>query len=397
VLKIIYIDCPSGISGEALLGALVDLGIDREQLIKELHREIAGPFNISFQKTPNTAAIRTILNLPDDDRLLTYQEFIMTGTGEDSEHNSPSSFAKAVVSKYLVARSRLEGLPPEEITISRTDAMKTTILAAGIFAALKQLDFPLVISAPVPTGVPALEGAGPSADPLILELAKGAAVRWTGAPTTFDTHLGVAILVQITNKYGQLPEMNLRETGYGAPENSEEKGAVRMLYGTGMIEKAAPGRHETVLVMETSIDDMNPEFFPYLIERLLTVGALDAFLIPVYMKKGRPANLLRVLCKKEQREEVLYTIFKESTTLGVRIHEENRRTLHRSFFTVHTSYGEITVKSGYTAPETEPLQIAPEFEDCKKIAARTGVPLKVIYTAAQRAAFEKTKKPAPEK
>ncbi len=191
--------------------------------------------------------------------------------------------------------------------------------------------------------------------------------------------------------------MNLRETGYGAPENSEEKGAVRMLYGTGMIEKAAPGRHETVLVMETSIDDMNPEFFPYLIERLLTVGALDAFLIPVYMKKGRPANLLRVLCKKEQREEVLYTIFKESTTLGVRIHEENRRTLHRSFFTVHTSYGEITVKSGYTAPETEPLQIAPEFEDCKKIAARTGVPLKVIYTAAQRAAFEKTKKPAPEK
>mgnify|MGYP005842732379 CR=1 FL=1 len=148
---------------------------------------------------------------------------------------------------------------------------------------------------------------------------------------------------------------------------------------------------ETVTVIETSIDDMNPQFFPYLIEKLLSAGGLEAFLTPIYMKKGRPGNLLTVLCRKEDLDHLLKIIFTETTTLGVRIREEMRRVLERETFVVVTPFGEITVKAGYLDKNDAPVQIAPEYEDCKELALKQGVPLKEVYVAALRAALDQIK------
>lgn len=393
-MRIIYIDCTAGISGGALLGALVDLGLDREQLVKELQQEIAGVFNVSFnlsfQKEPRRGALRTVLDLPRDGQVTAAGEFIKTFFREESAHNSPHPLLKKIFQEDLAARSRLEGLPPEEVTVTQTEAIKTAILAAGAFAALKQLNFPRIVASPVPIGPPPLEGAKDGAGHLVLELAKGAAVRRTSSPSVYVSPAGVAILTRIADEYSELPEMDLEETGYGALDDYERRSLVRVLCGSIPVTEPSIGRQETVLVIETGIDDMNPEFLPYLIERLLAAGALDAFLIPIYMKKGRPANLLKVLCKGEKLEQILQIIFKESTTLGVRMHEETRRVLQRSFFKVPTPYGEVTVKAGCAGPETV-LQLAPEFEDCKRIASGTGTPLKEVYAAAQRSAFEKIK------
>ncbi|MCL6638569.1 MAG: LarC family nickel insertion protein [Firmicutes bacterium] len=147
------------------------------------------------------------------------------------------------------------------------------------------------------------------------------------------------------------------------------------------------GREETVTVIETAIDDMNPEIYSYLIDQLLKNGALDAYTIPVYMKKGRPASLLSVICKEEMRERLLEVIFAETTTLGVRMREEKRRVLARKFFDVETPWGKVRIKAGYRNGEGgDPLQIAPEYEDCRKIAEEKGVPLKEVYAAARQAA-----------
>jgi uncharacterized protein (DUF111 family) len=393
-LRIIYIDCTAGLSGGALLGALADLGLDREQLFEELQQEIAGAFNVSFnlsfQKEPRRAALRTALDLSQDCLATAAGEFIKTFFREESAQSSPFPMIKKIFQEDLAARSRLEGLPPEEVTVTPAEAIKTAILAAGVFAALKQLGFPRIVASPVPIGPPPLEGAKDGAGHLVLELAKGAAVRPTSSPSVYVSPAGVAILTRIADEYGELPEMELEETGYGALGDYGRGGVVRVLYGSVPLAEPSIGRRETVLVIETGIDDMNPEFFPYLIERLLAAGALDAFLIPIYMKKGRPANLLKVLCKGDKLEQILQIIFKESTTLGVRIHEETRRVLQRKFFQVSTPYGEVTVKAGYAGPETV-LQLAPEFEDCKRIASGTGTPLKEVYAAAQRSAFEKIK------
>jgi len=394
VLKIIYIDCTAGLSGGALLGALVDLGLDREKLIGELQQEIISTFNfsfnLSFHKDSRQAALRTVLDLPQGGQATAAGEFIKTFCLKENTKNTTHDRLKKIFQLELAARSRLEGLPPEEITVSPAEAIKTAILAAGVFTALKQLGFPRVVASPVPIGPPPLEGAKDGTSHLVLELAKGAAVKAASSPSVYVSAAGVAILARITNEYGELPEIDLEKTGYGAFGDNQGRDVVRVLYGSIPQSEPSIGKQEQVLVIETGIDDMNPEFFPYLIERLLASGALDAFLIPIYMKKGRPANLLKVLCRGEKLEQILKIIFKESTTLGVRIHEETRRVLQRGFFQVPTPYGEVTVKAGYAGPETL-IQLAPEFEDCKRIASETGTPLKEVYAAAQRSAIEKIK------
>lgn len=152
------------------------------------------------------------------------------------------------------------------------------------------------------------------------------------------------------------------------------------------------GKEEKVNVIETAIDDMNPEIYSYLLDKLLKAGALDAYTIPVYMKKNRPANLLSVICREEKLESLLEIVFRETTTLGVRIKEEKRRVLYRSFEKVTTPWGEVTVKMGFTGEDKkELLQSAPEYEECRKIAETHGVPLKRVYMAAL-SAFETLRK-----
>ncbi|MDD4334995.1 MAG: DUF111 family protein [Desulfotomaculaceae bacterium] len=143
------------------------------------------------------------------------------------------------------------------------------------------------------------------------------------------------------------------------------------------------GQEETIIVLEAAIDDMNPEIYSYLLDKLIEEGALDAYLTPVYMKKNRPANLLSVICREGKSEKLLETVFRETTTLGVRIREEKRRVLPRSFTKVKTPWGEVKVKIGFLDEDkTEILQFAPEYKECRSISEKHGVPLKKVYTAA---------------
>lgn len=152
------------------------------------------------------------------------------------------------------------------------------------------------------------------------------------------------------------------------------------------------GKEEQVLVLETAIDDMNPEIYSFLLEKLIKEGALDAYVVPVYMKKNRPANLLSVTCREVKLEIMLDIVFRESTTLGVRIREEKRRVLTRGFEKAATPWGEVRIKIGFAGEDkNEILQISPEYEDCRGISERFGIPLKQVYATALLA-YEESKK-----
>ena len=152
------------------------------------------------------------------------------------------------------------------------------------------------------------------------------------------------------------------------------------------------GKEERVIVIETAIDDMNPEIYSYLFEKLIKEGALDAYASAIFMKKNRPANLLSVICTEDKLETLLDIIFRESTTMGIRIREEKRRVLPRDYIEVKIPWGEVKVKIGYAGEDKkEVLQIAPEYEDCRDISERSGIPLKQVYSAALLA-YEESKK-----
>ncbi|WP_027365281.1 nickel pincer cofactor biosynthesis protein LarC2 [Desulfotruncus alcoholivorax] len=139
---------------------------------------------------------------------------------------------------------------------------------------------------------------------------------------------------------------------------------------------------EEINVLETAIDDMNPEFYAYIIEKLLSEGARDAYLQPIIMKKGRPGVLLKVLVHRQNLNQILDIIFTETSTLGVRVRTENRAFLFRDFITVHTQYGPVRVKTACTGDGKKPLRYSPEYEDCKRLAIEKKVPLQDVYTAA---------------
>ncbi|MEG3069617.1 MAG: LarC family nickel insertion protein [Peptococcaceae bacterium] len=147
------------------------------------------------------------------------------------------------------------------------------------------------------------------------------------------------------------------------------------------------GRQETVIVLEATIDDMNPEIYSYLLDTLIKKkGALDAYLTPIYMKKNRPANLLSIICREEQLEKLLETVFRETTTLGVRVRKEQRRVLPRSFAIVKTPWGEVKIKIGFLDEnKKEIVQYAPEYEACRHISEKHGIPLKEVYNSALQA------------
>lgn len=387
-MKVIYIDCSAGLSGSALLGALVQLGAKPEFLVEKIKRVVTIPFQLTFYKRCINCSTATVPLLKVEarqeavpaaaavNRLLT-----SVPAGDELRERLNSFF-----DKFIRAQARVFGLPNPAVVMPEVEILRMAIIAIGFFTALSQLGIERITASPLPVG---FQRSTHNSPPLLLELARGAAVKQyegRGVPTT---PLGVALLTCRADEYGQLPEMLLAETGYGAAgEDLPDSLEVRILFGKVRGAETLLGQSETITVVETAIDDMNPEFFPFLVECLLKGGAVDAYLAPIYMKKGRTAHLLTVLCSRSKLEKVLNIIFKEATTLGVRVREDMRRILPRCFFKVSTPYGEVTVKAGCLIEGGPPAQYAPEFEDCKKLALQRGVPVKEIYAAAQRAAYE---------
>jgi pyridinium-3,5-bisthiocarboxylic acid mononucleotide nickel chelatase len=246
------------------------------------------------------------------------------------------------------------------------------------------------LSSPLNVGggtVDCAHGTLPVPAPATLELLKDAPVYSSGLRKELVTPTGAAIVKTLVSQFSELPMMKVTGTGYGAGTRDfrSQANVVRLTVGDAVTAHAS-GEQDTVTVIEANIDDLNPQVFGYVIEHVLSEGALDAFGTPVQMKKSRPGMVLTVLTRPDDAQRIAAIIFAETTTIGLRMREERRQTLHREWLKVHTQWGEVRIKIAEFNGAVS--NFAPEYEDCKRIAAETGAPLKQIMQEAVRAYLE---------
>jgi uncharacterized protein (TIGR00299 family) protein len=297
----------------------------------------------------------------------------------------------AVLKRLATVEGSLHQQPPEHVHFHEVGALDSIVDMVGACIGLQVLGIGRVVASPLPLGrgfVQCQHGMLPLPAPATLALLESVPVYDSGQEREMVTPTGAAILTTVCSEYGGFPTMSIEKVGYGVGQHPENHppNLLRLVLGkaTGAIIK------ERLLLLESSIDDMNPELYGHLMERLLDSGALDVNVLPAQMKKNRPGQLLRVLISEGLRDTVLQILFHETTSLGVRIQEVDRYSLPRRTIRVQTSFGVLPVKVA-TNPQGE-FTVAPEYDGCQRAARKHRVPLRLVYEEAMIRARERLSK-----
>jgi uncharacterized protein (TIGR00299 family) protein len=293
------------------------------------------------------------------------------------------------------AEAKIHGVPLEQIHFHEVGAVDSIVDIVGACIAVEALRVDEIQSSPPRLGsgfVETAHGRFPVPAPATLELLKGIPVRSSDEPVELVTPTGAALLVEFCTKFSQaMPAMSIEKIGYGAGSRDLDKApnVLRAVLGVASaVSYPSSEEADAVAVIETNIDDMNPQLFGDVMERLLAAGALDVFLTPVQMKKNRPGTLLTVLCERNHVDALSELLLTHTTSFGLRVHEAQRRKLAREIVKVKTRFGEIEMKVGRLGGKI--VARSPEFESCKHAAAKFNVSVKEVHDEAARAAGEIT-------
>ena len=375
-MRIAYFDAFSGIAGDMTVAALIDAGAPAQELFEALDSLGTGArFRAERVKRKGIAATRFIVEHEDQKKHRHLPQIVRMIEGSRLADRAKQNAVK-VFETLGAAEAEVHGVPIEKVHFHEVGAVDSVCDIAGACQALEMLGVEAVFASKVNTGsgtVEADHGVMPVPTPATALLLKGVPVYARGPETELTTPTGAAILAALGQGFGALPPMTLERSGFGAgtKEFPMMANVLRVLVG------AAGGAKEAALVsvIEANIDDATPELLGHAMDRLLEAGALDVTLEPVYMKKQRPGVRLSVIADPAAQERLAALLFEETTTLGVRFWQAERRVLPRSHAEVETPFGRVRMK-------VSPAGSAPEFEDCRRLAAETGKPLKEIYAAA---------------
>jgi len=388
--KIAYLDCCSGVAGDMFLAALVDAGLGEEFVLQLPSRlGLAGvTVVVERVKVGGLAAVR--LSVRDDGchplRTLAAIERIVAASDFDGRCRQR---ILAVCRRLAAAEAKVHGCRPEEVHFHEIGAVDTLVDVAGAVAGLAALGIDEVHCGPLPLGrgwIDSAHGPLPLPAPAVLELLADVPVYDAGVDMELVTPTGAALIRELAAGFGPMPPMRLVATGYGGGVRSRPDGRpnlLRLLMGQGRSVAEA----QAVEILETTIDDLAPELCGHVTERLLAGGALDVAWLPCTMKKSRPGWLLRVVADPATATDLGRIVLAETTAIGLCRRRASRWTLPRRQRTVQCRWGEVTVKE----VETETgIEWRPEFEECRRLAVRTGVPLRRIYEeVAALAAMQK--------
>ncbi len=389
-MKLLYLDCFAGISGDMLLGALLDLGVTEEALRAELAKLNLPGFAIATRRVVKQNITATKFDCLEADhgqhhhRGYTEIAGMIAGSGLSA---NVQRRATGIFRRIGEVEARIHGTTLEQIHFHEIGAVDSVVDIVGACIALEMLGVDEVRAAAPPVGsgfVETAHGRFPVPAPATLELLKGIPTSASAERCELVTPTGAALLAEFCAGFGPLPAMTIQKVGYGAGtrELARTPNVLRAVLG----ETASETPADAVSVIETNIDDLNPQVYGDVMDRLLTMGALDVFLTPVQMKKNRPGTVLTVLCAPADADRFSDVVLTHTTSFGVRIHEARRRILAREIVQVATGFGEIGVKLGRLAGKV--VTRAPEYESCKRAAALHNVAVKHVYQAAQRAAEE---------
>ena len=385
-MKIAYFDCISGASGDMILGALVDAGLSFERLQSDLALLGLDGYKLESQPVVKNGFKATKVDiLVKDDVPERHLAEILAIVENSQLPGEIKGRATALFTRLAEVEAGIHGTSLDQVHLHELGGIDTMVDVVGAFLGLQSLGIEKVYASPLPLGRGFIRGAHgqiPLPSPATLALLKGIPVVGTELNFELVTPTGTALLTALAESFGPIPAMTLTAVGYGAGgRDLPIPNVIRLLLGEINLTSAAVT--ETLVTLETNIDDLNPQVFDYLMERLFQNGALDVTLTPIQMKKNRPAVQFWVLCRPSQAAELEAILFAETSTLGVRRALVERHALERSFQTVETPYGPVQVKIAHLADgRTRP---APEYEDCKKLAQEMGVPLWEVFRAAQNA------------
>jgi len=387
-MKIAYFDCFSGISGDMILGALVDAGLDINYLKKEFEKLSLSGYDVTARKVEKNHIFGTKVEIIVKERQRHRYLKDINGIIDNSELSGEvKKLSKRIFLRLAEAEGKVHNVDINKIHFHEVGAVDSILDVVGTSIGLEKLNIKRVYSSHLPLSrgfIKSSHGVIPLPAPATAELIKGVPVYSMNVDGELVTPTGAAIITTLTDDFGEMPLMKVDKVGYGAGRSDFEQPNLLRIF-VGELTDESGYATDITNVIETNIDDMNPECYDYLIQRLFKCGALDVFFTNIWMKKNRPAVKLSVICPLGKTNQLIDIIFNETTTLGVRIYRTQRRKLCIERKRVKTKYGEVNVKIGKLNDEIK--TVSPEYEDCKKIAKENDIPLKDVYDLARISYF----------
>jgi uncharacterized protein (TIGR00299 family) protein len=371
-MKIVYFDCFSGISGDMTVGALLDAGLKLETLEKELKKLGLSGYRLEVNKVvkKGISATRFKVKIKEEGVERRFKD-ILAILEESKLDEVIKKETKKIFFNIAQAESKIHRKDIDKIHFHEIGGLDSIIDITSAVIGIKTLGIEEIHSSALPVGkgfVKCAHGVIPVPAPATLELLKNIPTYSGGIESEMITPTGAGIIGTLAKSFGERPLMKVERTGYGA---GEKEFTIPNLLRVSIGEKILKDENlkddyvsDEAVLIETNIDDMNPEFYDYIMDQLFSQGALDVFLTPIQMKKNRPAHMLSIIVYEQNLKETLEVLFSESTTLGVRLREIKRLRLSQQNFIAETKYGKIRVKVGMFKGEIK--NIAPEYEDCKK-------------------------------
>ena len=429
----LYLDAFSGASGNMLLGCLLDLGVSRAQLqqaIEEMQLDGCSLAVTTVQRTGITALHATValpgeaaehheehdhehphehvhIHLDHDHEMMAGELDKLPHLAHDADHHhhvglkelisrveampfstKVRAISCAVLRRLGAAEAKVHGKPIEEVHFHEVGSLDTLADIVGTVLCLEWLGVSRVVAAPVTTGfgtVQCAHGIMPVPAPATQELLAGIPHRRGEEAGELLTPTGAALLAELVNEWGDIP-VGFQQTRVGYGAGSKILAAPNVLRGI-LGEEQSKERETNIYVLETNIDDLNPQFYAYAMNKLFAAGALDVWLTPIQMKKGRPAHLVSVLLHHDLIDTAAEILFSETSTIGVRYYPVNRIMADRKMITVDLPWGSVHAKVAYRNGKV--VQVAPEYEDCQQLAAMHDVTLKTVWQKAMQQALDK--------
>jgi uncharacterized protein (TIGR00299 family) protein len=396
-----YFDCFSGISGDMVLGALVDAGADLRPIESELRKLGLEGWTISAEKVKRGQIFATHVNVATTEGHHHRGLSIILNRIEKAQlAPRAAERARKIFTRLAESEAKVHHLPVEQVHFHEVGAVDSIVDIVGACIGFELLGIDEFACSPLDVGagqVMTAHGLLPVPAPATADLLCGAPIYTSGIQKELVTPTGAAIATTLSISYSKIPEMTMRAIGYGAgsADFPEKANVLRLLIGER--ESAAAGENlhgesdAPITVIETNVDDMSPQIYGYFVDRALAAGALDVFSTAVQMKKNRPGQLITILCEPTNVSRLTDLLFSETTTIGVRMYEARRRTLAREFLSVDTNHGPVRMKISRLNGSV--LNATPEYDDCQRIASEKGIPLKDVLAAASYA-FQTQHKPA---
>ena len=387
-MKTLYFDCFAGASGDMILGALVALGVDENELVAEISKLNISDFKVTCSKVDRSgiSAIKANVEVPSEHahrHLHTIEKII----NESDLKESVKTRAIAIFTRLAEAEAKVHGIEIEKVHFHEVGAMDAIIDVVGACIGFEMLEIEKFVCSKIHVGsgfVKMAHGKFPIPPPAVSELLTGIPIYSTEISGELCTPTGAAIISTLCDTYGEIPNLKTEKTAYGAGNRDyrDFPNVIRLMIGE-TTDSRLQTQDSRLVLLETNLDDITPQVLGFVMERAFEIGALDCWFTPIQMKKNRPATMISILCSQEKREVLTELLYTETTTLGVRVREIERECLPREMEKIVTEFGEIDVKIARHGEKI--VNAKPEYDQLREIALKSNLPLREVESIVLQA------------